>query len=173
MKKTLAWVLAVCLLCCCALPALAAGGMGAVRVQLNSDIAGLTENDTEQLIALLSGNTVYAARCVSFSDAAGTPFSGALEAGRTYTADYVLEAAPGYTLPERLSDGDVLIETGKGVSVFSVQIVSADYRDASGAFVPYRALRISAQVVPDGNIMQRIVGFLRDLILKIRVWSLY
>ncbi len=175
-NKILSVVLAVCLVCCCLLPAAAANETGVIRVKLHSDIAGLTVDDAEKLVELRSPNVVYrtgAGSPVQISDYAGTAIFDAAVAGRTYYISCTLVAADGYTLPDALSDGDLEIECGKGASVISTQIVSADIRDESGVLVPFRGLMINAEVVADGNIFQRLIGMLHDLVLKIRAWSLF
>ena len=177
LKKSLAVLLSMCAVLCCMLPAAAAQeDMGVIRVTLHSDIAGLTENDTEKLIEIRSDNVVYTTLpCgpVSISDYAGTMETGVVKAGRSYTIDYYLDPAEGYTLPETLTDGDVEIECGKGVTVISTQITTDARRDDNGNFTNRRALHIYAVVVVDGSILQRIVGWLYDIYLKMRAWSLY
>ena len=176
LKKSIAVLLALCAVCCCLLPAAAASDFGVIRVKLNSNIAGLTEKDAEKLIELKSDNVVYRADHggpVLISDYAGTPESGKLKAGRTYFVNYVMAPAPGYTLPEKLEKGDVEIECGKGVSVISTSIVTGSYRQDNGEFLQIRGVKIYAQVVVDGNAFQRIFGYLHDLYLKMRAWSLY
>lgn len=176
LKKMISVLLALCVLFLCLLPAAAAGSnFGVISVRLNSDIAGLTKDDAEKLIEIRSDNVVYKTGNggpVFFADYGGTAEDGALVAGRTYTAYYSLEAADGYTLPDILNDNDVQIECGKGVSVISTQILSAKIRGEDGNFKEYREVRIFAQVVVDGNIFQRVIGMIHDLILKIKAWSL-
>lgn len=177
LRKTLSVFLVLCTLCCCALPAAAVRETGVIRVRLHSDIAGLTESDEpEKMIELLTDNVVYSYRAagpVSFADYAGTPVFDDLKAGRTYDLSYCLDAAEGYALPETIGEGDVQIECGKNVWVYSTQITTARIRNDDGSFTTYKGLRIQAQVVVDGNIFQRIIGFLYDIYLKIRAWSLY
>lgn len=176
MKKMISVLLAVCIVFLCLLPAAAANDIGVISVRLNSDIAGLTRKDAEKMIELRSDNVVYRTDNdgpVFVADYGGTADDGVLAAGRTYYVDYLLVAADGCALPEKLNDGDVQIECGKGVSVISTQIVTADIRGEDGNFEPFRGLRIYAKVVVDGNVFQRIIGMIHDLILKIRAWSLY
>ncbi len=175
-KKSVSLILAVCSLCCLLLPA-AADNTGVISVKISSDIAGLTENDAEKLIEIKSPGIIYSARGdgpVSFSDYAGTSFDGELTAGRVYYIDYMLTAAEGYTLPDKIEEGDIDIECGRGVKVISAQIVTAKIREGDTAeFTEFRGLKIFAEVTVDSNIFQRIAGFIYDMILKIRAWSLY
>ena len=175
-KKIFSVLLAVFMVCCCLLPAFAQSELGTVRVKLNSDVAGYTENDIAQFIEIKSDNVVSSLQDggpVSVADYSGTPEFGALVAGRTYFIDYAMVAAAGYTLPDKLEDGDVEIECGKGVSVYHVVITSGPYRDEAGVMQNYKGLRIQAKVVVDGNAFQRIIGWIHDVILKIEAWSLY
>ena len=176
-KKTVSVFLAVCSVLCLLLPAAAVQDMGVISVKINSDIAGFTEDDTEKLIELKSANVVYSERGdgpVSISDYAGTPCDGAAVAGRTYYIDYMLTAADGFTLPAAVGEGDVEIECSKGVRVISSQIVTAKIRVGDSAdFVEFRGLKIYAAVTVDSNAFQRVAGFIYDIILKIKAWSLY
>ena len=176
-KKLLCILLAAVMLCCCMLPASAAAETGVIRVKLHSDIAGLTkDDDAEHFIELLSDNVVYRVHRggpVSVADYAGTSCRNELVAGRTYYIDYCLQAADGYTLPETISDGDVQIECGDSIDVYAVQITTGNYRNEDGTVTVEKGLRIQARVVVDGRLFQRITGFLYDIYLKIRAWSLY
>ena len=178
-KRLIAIIAVICVLCGCAAFAAAQDEQnetGVISVKLNSDITGLTNNDVKKLIELKSDNVVLSTRRnspVSISDYAGTPTTEPVKAGRTYYISYSLTAAEGYTLPEELHDGDVVIECGKGVTVYSTQLVSANIRDENDDFHLYRGLVIRASVVVDGNAFQRVIGFVYDLILKIKAWSLY
>ena len=176
MKKTIAVLLTLCAVCCCLLPAAAANEFGVIRLKLNSDIAGLSEQDAERLMEIQSDNVVYRIEDsgpVLISNYAGTADSGKLKAGRTYYVYYMLRAADGYTLPEKLEKGDVEIDCGKGVTVISTQITTSTKRNANDAFVQERGVMIYAQVVVDGNVFQRVFGWLTDQFLKLRAWSLY
>ncbi len=176
LKKSLAVFLAVFTAFCCLLPAAALTETGRISLKLNSDIAGCTEKDVDRLVWIGSDNVVLRKRTnspVSISDYAGTMQLGEVKAGRTYYIDYDLEAADGYVLPEKLSDLDVEIECGKGVTVISAKLVSAQIRNDDGEFEEYRGVHIYARVLVDGNALQRIIGFFIDVILKIKAWSLY
>ena len=175
-KRILSLAVAVCIAFCCVLPAFAAEDAGKISVKLNSNLAGLTAADAEKFIEIKGGNVVYSTHGdgpVSVSDYSGTHVNEALVAGRTYYIDYVLTAADGYTLPDSVSDGEVEIECGDGVRVITSQIVSAREK-TDGIFIEtFRGLRIYATVKVDGNIFQRIIGFIYDMIIKARAWSLY
>lgn len=175
LKKILCVLLSVLLVSLCLLPA-AAQETGVIRLRLNSDVAGCTERDVEALIEILSGNVVYTTRRtnpVSAADYGGTPDSGELKAGRSYDLHYQLSAAEGYELPEAITEDNVIIDCGKGVTVYAVQITGGSYREENGELVPHRGLQIYASVVVDGNVFQRVFGWIYDLILKARAWSLY
>ena len=174
MKKWLALLLTACLLCGALLPLCAAQAeTGVISLRLNSDVAGCTREDRDRLIEIRSDNVVLATERgweISIANAAGGAEGAHMDAGRTYTVTYTLVAAEGYTLPETLSEGDVLLETGKGVTVLNCGIIRM--ASVTGG-EPARALRINADVKVDGTVIQRLIGFLRDLFLKLRSWQLY
>ena len=176
MKKTVSVLLTVCLLCFCLLPAAAAKEIGVISLRLNSNIAGKTKNDVAQLIELRSDNVKYGIRTsepISFADYGGTSENGKLVAGRTYTARYYLSAADGYALPEQLSDSNLIIECGKGVTVISKSIVTSRIRVEDGSFDEVKGIQIFAKVVVDGNFFQRMIGVFYDLFLKVKAFQLY
>lgn len=180
MKKLLALFLAVCALCCCLLvPVGAQTGENTISLRINSNIAGCTRADAEKLLEIRSGPVTYYNEngySVFIANYAGGGEYAHMDAGRTYTLTYTLAAADGYTLPGTLPDGFVALDCGKGVSVLSCRIIElydGHTQPASGAGQTVRALRITANVVVDGTTVQRIIGWLRDLFLKIRSWSLY
>ena len=175
MKKLISVLLAACLLLCCLMPLAAAEPEGGpIRIRLNSDVAGCTSKDVDELIELLSPQVTWYDNGgngpVSIANYAGGTEYAHMEAGREYAVTYMLKAADGYTLPEEITDGDVVFECGKGAKVVYCKIAEM-YAGSKDARV--RALRIIATVVPDGTVMQRIIGFIRDIILKIRTWQLY
>lgn len=177
-KKIISVVLALCMLgCCLMLPAAAQEPVGKIRLKLMSDVAGCTEEDYQAFITVVSGNvrcSDHNAGPVSASDYAGTPIiEEPLVAGRTYYVSYLLEAEDGYALPEAISEDDLEIECGKGVTVYAKQIVVSHARTENGFVEDFRGLRIEARVLVDGNVLQRIIGLFHDIILKIRAWSLY
>ena len=177
MKRTFALMLALILLCgCLLLPVHAESSVGAVKLRLRSDVAGYACSDYSRFMEIVSGNVIYNTRSagpVYASDYGGTSDHGKLVAGRTYYVSYVVQAADGYALPDKIDDVDLSFDCGKGVSVITSQIVVADVRTDDGTFVRYKGLRVYAKLVVDGNIFQRIAGYFTDLYLKIRAWSLY
>ena len=178
LKRTISILLVICAVLGCIMPAFAQESTGGkISLRINSDIAGLTEKDAEKLIEIKGGNVVYSTRGdgpVSINDYAGTHTAEPLAAGRTYNIYYTLTAADGSTLPDSLIEKDLEIECGKGVTVISSQIVTAKEKTEDGIFIEnFRGLMIYAVVKVDGNVFQQIYGFIYDLILKIRAWSLY
>lgn len=174
MKKWIAILLTLCVLSgVLLLPAGAQQETGVISLRLNSNVAGCTRENADRLIEIRSGNVVPGCggeRAIFIANAAGGSEGAHMDAGRTYTITYTLGAAEGYTLPETLSDGDVQIETGKGVAVLHCGVIRL--ADVTGG-EPVRALRITANVKVDGTAVQRFIGWLRDLILKIRSWQMY
>ena len=176
LKKTLSVLFVICILGFCLLPAAAQMQGGPIKVKLNSNIAGLTQKDVEKLFELQSDNVEYRERSggpILISDYAGTGVSGKLVAGRTYYIHYCMDPVEGVTLPEKLTDEDISITCGKGVSVISKQITYSHVRQDDGTYEDFRGVTIYAEVVVDGNVFQRVIGWFHDLILKIRAWSLY
>lgn len=175
-KRVASVITAVCLLCCCLTPAAAAEPVGEMRVRLHSDVAGRTRDDIADHIEILSDNLIIEPVRkwpVSVYDYAGTPEFGRLKAGRIYYIYYDLVPAEGYVLPDNVADADLKIECGKGVSVYSVQIVKKAAREDTGAGGSDKGLMIYAAVTVDGSFFQRVVGRLYDIYLKIKAWSLY
>lgn len=175
-KKTVAALLALCLLCLCALPA-AAKNENVISVKINSDIAGLSEVDVEKLFEIKSDNMIYCTKPsgpIHIADYAGTAVMGKLKAGRTYYLYYTMEPAEGFTMPEKLTDENLEIECEKGARVISAQIVTFAYRiDENTIDHDSKGVMIYAAVVVDSNPFQRFFGIIYDVILKIRAWSLY
>ena len=176
MKKALSITLVLCMLLgCLLLPAAALVDDAPISVRLNSDVAGCTEADADKMIEIRSPQVVCrTARtdAIDITDAARFPPQAPMEAGRTYYVTYTLEAAEGYALPDALTDDELQIECGKGVSVIYYRIV--DYWVGSIAEPKTeRVLEIVTKVVVDGTVLQRIIGWFSDLILKIRSWQLY
>lgn len=178
MKKLLSLTLIVCVLLGSLLPLASAQTEAEepIRLRLNSDVAGCTERDVEEIIEILSPQVAYyeANSCpVSIANYAGGSEYAHMEAGRSYAITYTLQAAEGYELPEEISEDDVVFECGKGVTVLYCKVVQMQIPNPD----PHvdervRVLRIIAKVVVDGNVMQRIIGWIRDIILKIRSWQL-
>ncbi len=180
MKKTISLTLAVVFLLGCLLPmASALPECGQISLRLHSDIAGCTEKDVDQIMEILSPQVIgYVNKSgngpIDIANYAGGPEYAHMEAGRSYTITYMLTAAEGYELPEELADGDVVFDCGKGVDVVYCKVASMHVSNPD----PHvderiRVLRIMANVVVDGNPLQRVIGWFRDIILKIRSWQLY
>ena len=178
MKKLISLTLILCvLLGCLALPAAAQDETGPISLRLYSDIAGCTRMDVDRLIEIRSPQVTfdpYGESPIFITNYAGGSEYAHMDAGRNYVITYTLVAAEGYTLPEEIADGDVVFDCGKGVDVLSCKIVEIRRPDsAEGTNVRTRALRIIASVVVDGTAVQRVIGWIKDVILKIRAWSLY
>ena len=181
MRKLVAVILAACaLFCLLLLPAGAQNEENVISLRLNSHIAGCTRADADQLIEILSGPVKYCydekGYSVFIANCVGGMEGAHMDAGRTYVITYTLEASDGYSLPETLSDGDVLLDCAKGVSVISCGVVEQKNTDpdpAPGEATTARVLRITAKVVVDGTAIQKVIGWLKDLFLKIRSWSLF
>ena len=179
MKKWFAFLLTCCLLCGALTPLCAAQAeTNVISLRLNSDIAGCTREDAEKLLEIRSGHVVYysgAGGAVAIANAAGGTEGAHMDAGRTYAITYTLAAEEGYALPETLADGDVLLETGEGVTVLSCGVIELANVNVPPAFTAARTrvLRITARVRVDGTVLQRIIGLIRDLLLKLRSWQLY
>lgn len=180
MKKLIAVILAACaLVCLLLLPIGAQTEENVISLRLNSHIAGCMRSDAEKLIEIRSGHVEYYNEngyAVSIANCAGGGEYAHMDAGRTYVITYTLAASQGYTLPETLSDGDVSLDCAKGVSVISCDIIelqNTDPNSVPGEANTTRVLRITAKVVVDGTAIQKVIGWLRDLLLKIRSWSLF
>ena len=175
MKKTIS-VLLVCLfavstiLC---MPAHAATNE-VITLHLKSDLDGVKPDEYEKFADVNCDIVVFDTRegkePVYASDFAGSMYTDALKAGRTYSVYYVFIPANGYELPEKLDENNLKIECDKGVTVYDCAITSDPSREQPEE---QHAVRIFAQVKVDGNIFQRIFGRLYDIYLKIRAWSLY
>ena len=179
MKKTVSLLLAILLLLCCGLPAAAQSENDVIALRLNSNVAGCTDADAERILEIRSGPVKYyeGNSCpISIANYAGETEYAHMDAGRTYTITYTLIAADGTVLPEELRDEDIVLDCGKGVSVVYCKIVelrNPNLNPAPGEPETTRVLRIMANVVVDGTPVQRLIGWLKDLILKIRAWSLF
>ena len=177
MKKAFSVLLAACLLVLCAIPAVAEDAsdptdLGVISLKLNSDVGGFTDSDFDKLIEINSGSVVCSN--IWFYDYAGTTIlDDKIVAGRSYTADYLLSAAPGFEMPESIDDLDVRIECGEGVKVINVSVTYSKIRNEDGEFEIHHNLKVFAKVLVDGSAFQRIIGRIVDIFLKIRAWSLY
>ena len=179
MKKLISLTLAVCVLLGCLLPlaSAAAEPEGPIILRINSDVAGCTQKDYEKIIEIRSPQVTYYPNReypITIANYAGGGEYAPMEAGRNYTVNCTLVAADGYTLPEELADGDVVFDCGKGAKVVYCKVAEMHVPNPD----PHvdervRVIRIIADIVVDGNPIQRIIGWIRDVILKIRSWQLY
>ena len=178
LKKTISVLLILCALSGCLLiPASAESDAGVISVRLKSDVAGCLYLNSDNFIEILSDNVIldpYRAAPVSVSDYAGTVDFCPLVAGRTYFVSYELVAADGFTLPEELTEDNIKIECDKGVTVLSTHITKKSIRNEDGTMETSQGLLIRSRLVVDSNhFYKRVFGFLYDVYLKIRAWSLY
>ncbi len=180
MKRWICVWLALCILCCGSAMTTAAAAepeKDVISLYLHSDVAGCTEKDADKLLEIRSPQVEYynSSSCpVSIATASGGGEYAHMEAGRQYTITYTLVAADGYTLPETIDEVELAIECGKGVKVLSSRIAELYVRrDENGKDIRVRVLRILANVVVDSTVLQRIIGWFKDLYLKIRWWQLY
>ena len=176
MKKTICILLTAVMLLMTAMlvPASAEEADTSIKLHLRSDLDGLTTQDYTQFVDIdsdvLDFNTVTRKDPVYASDYAGTSLSDSkpLKAGREYEIDYDLFPKGGYVLPETAEELDVEFECDKGVRVIDTAVTYGLPGEGDT-----RAVHIMAVVVVDGNIFQRIIGWLYDRYLKARAWSLY
>ena len=180
MKKLLCILLACCIFVSGTLLTSAESSQtDAIVLRLHSNVAGCTRADYEKLMEILSAQVQFRQwehkqYPVDIENAASFSAQEEMTAGRTYYVTYYLAAADGYQLPDTLGAEDVVLQCDKGVEVILCGIV--DYYTSSATPLhgtTTRTLRIVAKVVVDGNIFQRIIGWLKDVILKIRSWQLY
>ena len=139
----------------------------------HSDIAGLTGEDYDKLADISSGNLEFRVLDgkvrVGIHDCVGTPYNGEFKPGRTYEIDYEFVAAEGYVLPKDFTGDELDFTCDKGCKVYSCR-----YIDNLPAHVPQiPLLYVTTEVRVDGNLFQRIIGKIADIILEIRAWSLY
>ncbi|MBQ6065987.1 MAG: hypothetical protein IJK89_04120 [Clostridia bacterium] len=180
MKKLISLSLAVCVLLGCLLPLASAAqteAQGPIALRVNSDVAGCTEKDYEQIVEILSPQVTYytdGSNPISIATYAGGGEYAHMEAGRSYSVTCTLVAADGYTLPEELAEGDVSFECGKGAKVVYCKVAEMHVPNPDPHVdARVRVLRIIATIVVDGTPFQRVIGWIRDIILKIRSWQLY
>ena len=175
-KKTLSVMLTLCAVLCMLLPAAAATPTGPVSITVHSDIAGCTENDLQKLITVDSGEVVpwtHGGVPVTIAEYAGGSPQGGVEPGRTYYIYFTFEAAEGYELPETTAGGWLTVACDKGVELIRADVVNIAVSQGSARGGTLRGLRIYAKVVAQGTVFQRILGWIKDIIDKIRAWSLY
>lgn len=175
MKKTVCVLLAAVMLMLTAMlmPVSAQAADTSIRLHLRNDLDGVTTQEYTRFAEIDSDvvdfNTVTRKCPVSASDYSGTTVLDApLKAGREYEVDYDLFPINGYVLPKTADELDIQFECDKGV-----QVIHAAVTHGLPGEGDTRAVRITAVVVVDGNIFQRIIGWLYDRYLKMRAWSLY
>ena len=174
-KKTISLCLAAVLLFSALVPVFAAEANTTTTLHLRSDLAGVMPDEYTKFAEIesdvLDFNTVTRAHPVSVSDYAGTPllYTTEMKAGREYVVNYDLFPKGGYVLPETAEGLDIQFECDKGVRVIHTAVT---YGGASGEG-DTRAVNIMTVVVVDGNLFQRVIGWLYDRYLKARAWSLY
>ncbi len=174
MKKTISFLLAAVLLFSAVIPVFAAEVNTTTKLRLRSDLAGVKPEEYAKFIDVdsdaLDFNTVTRAQPVSVADYAGTPLlnTTALKAGREYEVDYDLFPINGYVLPETAEELDIQFECDKGARLIHYAVTHGLPGEGDT-----RAVHIVAEIVVDGNVFQRIIGWLYDRYLKARAWSLY
>lgn len=172
MKKTISFLLAAVLLFSALVPVSAAEGVDpTIRMHLRSDLDGMKPADYTMFAEIDSDamdfNTVTRSNPVSVSDYSGTPLmdTDELKAGREYVIYYDLYPKDGFVLPQTKEELDIRFDCDKGVRVIHYNITRG-----SG---DHRMVNIMAVVIVDGNLFQRIIGWIYDRYIKARAWSLY
>lgn len=176
MKKTISVLLTavMLLLTMMLVPASAAEADTSIKLHLHSDLDGVTTQAYTKFVEIDSDvvdfNTVTRKDPVYAADYAGTaiPDTQPLKAGREYEVDYDLFPKGGYVLPETADELDMQFECDKGVRVIHTAVTYGLPGEGDT-----RAVHITAVVVVDGSIFQRVIGWLYDRYLKMRAWSLY
>lgn len=152
----------------------AAASDTSIRLHLRSDLDGVKPEEYAKFAEIDSDvmdfNTVTRKDPVFASDYAGTeiPDSTPLKAGREYEVQYDLFPKNGYVLPETAEELDIAFDCDRGVRVIYTAVTYGLPGEGDT-----RAVHITAMVVADGNVFQRIIGWLYDRYLKARAWSLY
>ena len=176
MKKVCSLLLAAVMLLATGMlvPVSAVEGDTSIRLHLRSDLDGVKPQEYTKFAEIDSlvadFNTVTRNDPVYVSDYAGTavPDDRPLKAGREYEVDYDLFPKGGFVLPETADGLDIQFTSDSGVRVMHIAVTHGLPGEGDT-----RAIHITAVVVVDGNIFQRIVGWLYDRYLKARAWSLY
>lgn len=156
------------------IPVSAAAVDESIKLHLRSDLDGVKPEEYAKFAEIDSDvidfNTVTRKYPVSAADHAGTPVAQeeALKAGREYVVDYDLFPKNGYVLPQTAEELDIQFECDKGVRVIHAAVTYGLPGEGDT-----RAVHIMAVVVVDGNLFQRIIGWLYDCYIKMRAWSLY
>ena len=173
MKKTISFLLAAVLLFASVIPVFAAEtDKPTLKMHLRSDLGGVKPEEYTKFAEIesdiLDFNTVTRTDPVYVADYAGTSLltTDALKAGRQYVVYYDLYPVGDYELPETKEELDVQFDCDKGVQVIT-------YNITRGGKDSRRMFSIMAVVKVDGNLFQRIIGWLYDRYIKMRAWSLY
>ncbi len=141
-------------------------------LHLRSDLDGVRPEEYTRFAEIESGvldfNTVTRTDPVYVSDYAGTALSDTdeMKAGREYVVYCDLFPVNGFVLPETKEELDVQFDCGKGVRVITWNVTR-------GGKDGLRVVNVMAAVKVDGNLFQRIIGWIYDRYLKLRAWSLY
>ena len=145
-----------------------------IDIVLSNDIAGsVWGDDAEKFAEIVSGDIMFTPApttdCVAVYAYNGDPYFNALKAGRTYYIDYVFSPLPGCTFPEEFSDETFSVVCGEGCTLLWYgKTVGNDGSDNMTEF-----LSVHTRVTVKGNTVQRLIGKLLDLFLKLRSWCLY
>ena len=173
MKKFTACLLAALCICFSLLPAAAEGTASAV-VTLRSDIAGVDYTTPERIAVIESDSIVFNPdaflSCIQINDCVGNIILEPLKAGRTYVVCLSFIAADGYTLPDELTEENFRIEGSDNCNVFICHKAFSGYREGA---LRDECIEVEAEITVDGNLFQRIIGKILDILLKIRSWSPY
>ena len=176
MKKTISVLLTavMLLLTVMLVPVSAAETDASIKLHLRSDLDGLTTQAYTEFAEIdgdvVDFNTVTRKDPVYAADYAGTSLldSTPLKAGREYEVDYDFFPKNGYVLPQTADELDIEFACDKGVRVIHTAVTYGLPGEGDT-----RAVHVTAAVVVDGNVFQRIIGWLYDRYLKMRAWSLY
>lgn len=144
------------------------------EIVLSNELAGLSwGDDAGKFAEIVSGDIVFTpvrtTEPLSVYAYNGDPYFNELKAGRTYYIDYVFSPAPGSSFPEKFSDETVSVVCGEGCTLLWYD--KAVGNDGNGGMTDF--LCVHTRVTVKGNTVQRIIGKLLDLLLKLRSWSLY
>lgn len=139
----------------------------------NTDIGGLSYADYDKLCEITSDeivfNTVSPAPPVFVADYAGNVYLYEMKPGRTYYIEYSFIAADGYELPEKVGIEDFKADYSGICDIYWCGIKTGN--DNNGNI--RNSLSVNAKVTADGTFIQRLIGRIADIILKLRAWSLY
>lgn len=173
MKKITALILAALCICFSVLPASAEETASAV-ITLRSDIAGVDYTQPERIAVIESDGIIFNPEaflsCIQITDCVGNIILEPLKAGRTYVVCLSFIAADGYTLPDELTEDNFRIECSDNCNVFICHKAFSGYRQGAKRD---ECIEIEAEIRVDGIFLQRFIGKILDILLKIRSWSPY